>query len=462
MVKVKMYRLLCILTNLVMINTSGYCQNQYNVWYFGDHAGVDFNSGIPVALNNSAMFAFEGCAGICDSSGNIMFYTNGGDLNSYAGGVWNRNNVLMPNGDLNGFSGCQSSDQSSLIIPFPGTTNLFYLFTLDCSEDAFGGGFRYSIIDMNLDAGNGDITIKDTLVENGMSESMCGVVHSNGNDFWVLVHSNSTNEFKAFLVNSSGIQPPVSSLIGPGSCGICQLKANAYGTQICLAACSGSFLFNFNNSTGVVSNQVNLNVNGGFGSSFSPNGNILYLLDGTAFPFKLVQFDLTASNISSTYLVISSLTTYGEGLMLAHDCKIYMPASGTHYLHVISDPDVLGIGCSFTTNAVYLGNSFSKYEPPNNIDGLFASTCLINGYQNQYSQSFTVYPNPAHNFIYIHSNTNNNLKVKISDISGQILSSGIYNNAQLIKININNFESGIYFLIIVEDQIVYTRKLFIE
>ena len=71
-------------------------QNQYNTWYFGDSAAVDFNSGIPVALSNSGMYAFEGCAGMCDSSGNILFYTNGGDHAGWQGGVWNRNHVLMP------------------------------------------------------------------------------------------------------------------------------------------------------------------------------------------------------------------------------------------------------------------------------------------------------------------------------------------------------------------------------
>ncbi|HKR04467.1 MAG TPA: hypothetical protein VJY62_07510, partial [Bacteroidia bacterium] len=154
---------LCIICGFLFFSSPVKGQNQYNIWYFGDSSGVDFNSGIPVALSNSSMYAFEGCAVMCDSSGNILFYTNGGDHGAWQGGVWNRNHVLMPNGDLNGFNGCNSADQSSLIIPAPGNPSLFYLFTLDCIENGLAGGLRFSIIDMTLDNNNGDITVKDSL-----------------------------------------------------------------------------------------------------------------------------------------------------------------------------------------------------------------------------------------------------------------------------------------------------------
>ena len=91
-----------------------------NIWYFGSQAGIDFNSGGPVSLNNSAMFATEGCATMCDTSGALMFYTNGFS-------VWDRNHVQMPSGT--GLLGGSSSSQSSLIVPDPGNSNKFYIFT---------------------------------------------------------------------------------------------------------------------------------------------------------------------------------------------------------------------------------------------------------------------------------------------------------------------------------------------
>jgi hypothetical protein len=58
-------------------------QKQGNIWYFGDHASR-FNSGIPVALTDGALHNIntysEGTAVISDSSGNLLFYTNGQQL----------------------------------------------------------------------------------------------------------------------------------------------------------------------------------------------------------------------------------------------------------------------------------------------------------------------------------------------------------------------------------------------
>ena len=70
-------------------------QKEVNIWYFGEYAGIDFNSGSPVALTNSAMSQYEGCATISDANGNLLFYTNGMT-------VWNRNHEVMENGTYHG------------------------------------------------------------------------------------------------------------------------------------------------------------------------------------------------------------------------------------------------------------------------------------------------------------------------------------------------------------------------
>src|SRR5882672_2403661 len=67
-------------------------QKEANTWYFGDHAGIDFNSGTPVALSNSGMYEFEGGSTISDpSTGSVLFYSNGEK-------AWNANNTVMANG----------------------------------------------------------------------------------------------------------------------------------------------------------------------------------------------------------------------------------------------------------------------------------------------------------------------------------------------------------------------------
>lgn len=56
----------------------GWTQKQGNIWYFGNHAGISFNSGSPVALTNGAL-TFpsgqghnEGSSVISDSSGSLF------------------------------------------------------------------------------------------------------------------------------------------------------------------------------------------------------------------------------------------------------------------------------------------------------------------------------------------------------------------------------------------------------
>src|SRR6267142_6834319 len=95
-----------ILAIQILLPLFCFSQRQGNVWYFGDHAGVSFNSGIPVALTDGATFNTnqysEGTTAISDSAGNLLFYSNGQKL-------WNRNNQVMPNGDslLGNFSSTQ-------------------------------------------------------------------------------------------------------------------------------------------------------------------------------------------------------------------------------------------------------------------------------------------------------------------------------------------------------------------
>src|SRR5215831_20365273 len=73
-----------------------FAQKQANWWFFGQNAGLNFNSGSPVAVTTGALSTSEGCSAISDSSGNLLFYTDGIT-------VYTKQNTKMPNsGDLDG------------------------------------------------------------------------------------------------------------------------------------------------------------------------------------------------------------------------------------------------------------------------------------------------------------------------------------------------------------------------
>ena len=89
-------------------------------------AGLNFATTPPTALTNSAMNAFEGCATISDTAGNLLFYTNGNM-------VWNKNHNTMPSG--NSLNGDGAATQTAIIVPAPQNLNKYYIFTVDTNGD---------------------------------------------------------------------------------------------------------------------------------------------------------------------------------------------------------------------------------------------------------------------------------------------------------------------------------------
>ena len=95
-----------------LLNTSLFAQGEADNWYFGENAGVNFSTGSPVVLTDGQLNTTEGCSTISNSSGDLLFYTDGIT-------IWDRDHNIMPNGtDL---SGDPSSSQSAIIVPKPNT-----------------------------------------------------------------------------------------------------------------------------------------------------------------------------------------------------------------------------------------------------------------------------------------------------------------------------------------------------
>ena len=66
-----------LLLVVILISSTSFAQKEAANWYFGDMAGLTFNSGSPVALLNGQLITREGCASISDKDGNLLFYTDG-------------------------------------------------------------------------------------------------------------------------------------------------------------------------------------------------------------------------------------------------------------------------------------------------------------------------------------------------------------------------------------------------
>ena len=377
-----------------------FSQNEASNWYFGDHAGIRFNpNGTISNLTDSQLSTDEGCTTISDVDGHLLFYTDGIT-------VWDRLHRPMPNANGlmgTGLFGDPSSTQSAIVIPKPKDPNIFYIFTADTSFNSDPDrGFHYSEVDMTLNGSFGDVTSKNINLLPNSTEKISAVVKDcETQALWVItlssLNGDSTdtifNTFHAFEVTDTGINTtPVPStfndLLVVDQRGY--LKLSPDGTKlVCANATSGLFLYDFNVNTGKVSNQNQININfsrpgkrqSPYGVEFSQNNKVLYvsayydpqtneeLLDPTEQYSTLLQYDLTATDINATEVVIDSRQMYRGSLQLGPDGRIYKAMSityptGSPFLSVINNPNVLGAASNYEHHAISLSRNSRQGLPP--------------------------------------------------------------------------------------------------
>ena len=207
--------------------------------------------------------------------------------------VYDRTHRTMPNGT--GLKGHPSSTQSAMIIPKPDSTNEYYLFVVGSGVDNGEYGFNYYTIDMNADGGLGNIVAGPIDLTEGKAdnwtEKVAAIKGDECNTFWVL--SYVENEFYAYKVTNAGVaDTPIISKVNYTSVdrrGYLKIAPN--GEKIAIAhmrnyvnniRSKGSFfLYDFDNSTGVVTNQRDLPLtspaDNPYGVEFSSNSEKLYV-----------------------------------------------------------------------------------------------------------------------------------------------------------------------------------------
>jgi len=452
-------------------------------WYFGDKAGIDFSSGIAVSDTMGSLKAGEGVAAVSDTSGNLLFYTNGI-------AVWNSIHDTMPNGV--GLLGGPSSTQAALIVPNPINKNQFYIFTSD-DFPPNNNGYRYSIVDMTLDSGHGDIiySSKNILLLPNSTEKLVATQHCNKIDYWVITHSFNSNSFYTFLVDSNGIESPIVSNIGleinnnNNGASLGYIKVSPNGKKIAMTLCYTDTIqiFDFNNKTGVISNPLTLVFsnpsNSIYGITFSPNSKMFYVLEKTYYNLaKLWQFDL--SNNDSSFILDSKILIENIGdstnsliqiqpgaLQIASDKKIYLAvydATGSiaigNALGIIQFPDSSESKCNFILNGLNLNGRACLSGLPNFIDSYFIQdtasfNCSNVSVNNLNDLIFMVYPNPVNDYIRIYSSKLLQ-KIEIYDMLGQLVfEKKLINETTSSEVFVEciNFKPGIYQLIVFLDGI---------
>ncbi|HOX76553.1 MAG TPA: PKD domain-containing protein [Bacteroidales bacterium] len=377
---------LLIISTVLLVCQSSMGQKQANYWYFGVNAGLSFAMGAPVALTNGALNTGEGCSSISTSSGNLEFYTDGRF-------VYNREHDQMPHGS--GLLGHSSSTQSGIIVPKPGSTTQYYIFTVDAKDNGLAAGLCYSRVDMTLEGGLGDVvtTEKNISLLPYACEKVTAVGHSNGISIWVITHLWNSDAYYAFEVTTNGVNvTPVISHTGPAITGDMEaskgyIKVSPDGSKIGIANNTAFHvsISNFSNSSGTVShlvtdyNYVNpggSDPGGPYGVEFSPNSHFLYIGEWKANK-RIWQYDVSTNDpdeILDSKVMVGSVAQDADpigALQLGPDNRMYIARNGSAYLSRINSPNVAGTGCGFTDNAVNLAGRQSRYGLPPFIQSFF-------------------------------------------------------------------------------------------
>lgn len=371
----------------MLLFISSIAQKESNTWYFGVNAGLDFSNGAPVAITNGRLNTGEGCATISNADGVLKFYTDGST-------VYTKNHAIMVNGL--GLMGDNSATQSAVVAPHPGDTSVFYIFTIDAVQNGLKNGLRYSIVDMRLNGGNGEVTTKNVLLYTPSAEKVTAIKHGNDIDFWIISHRYGNNEFVAYKLTKAGLNlTPVSSKVGTPHAGgttsnpISNGKGNSQGylktspkaDKIAVAIIkSGLFeIFDFDNKTGKLSNPQTspVAVPGAYGVEFSPDGSKLYL-DSYYANGAIYQYDMQAPNIFTSRVLLTtgnSSVRFGA-IQAGLDGKLYIARRNWEKLDVINNPNEKGVACNYKRDQVDLKGRNSRIGLPTFIQSYFRKDTL--------------------------------------------------------------------------------------
>ncbi len=377
----------CLLSHSSLSAQSIVNTNQNNFWFFGLKNCLNFGTPNkePVRLNGSQLVSVEASSSIADENGKLLFYTDGVS-------VWDSTHSEMPNGYS--LWGSRSGSNGVIILPNPLKKNIFYIFTTSGAEDLSLNfqlprmGVNYSVVDMRLNNGKGDVTQKNINLYFPSTEKLAAAKNLLTNQIWLITHELNNNSFVAIKIDSSGVNSiPVISKMGVSHTNNTsnlfnvargRLVVSPDGTRLLSAVItpdrdlSGVFeLFDFDPNNGKVSNPQILDSNiFAYSGEFSSNGDLVYIKSNNS----LTQYNLKFRNIEkirkNKKVLLNGGGYYFNALLRAPNEKIYIVNEGYYYLSVINSPNKLGNDCDIKLYSLQL-DSFSLVGLPTYLNSYY-------------------------------------------------------------------------------------------
>lgn len=433
--------------------TLTFAQNEVSTIYWGNTI-LDFRVSPFQVLSTSAVSSKESGASICDSVGNLLFYSNGGTspTSSTTAGAWGANGQYLQNGQNLSQLGCFSTQQGAIVLPDPSgisaTSKKYYLLTEDCLEaiSIDHTGLSYGVIDMLANGGNGAVISQSNIVVPFLGggstnwEPLNVVLDTDGEQksgtsgYWVYAYQGDSlykihfgvNGFDSFqkLFKEGGriiVAPDRKHMM---------IKDNLYD----LDAPSGNLVLIHTFSTtrdGV----------------FSSDGRKIFRAENN----KLMQYDLDQPNWQNSPYEVSSFSQNVPQFFLVPSGRIFLWNNNSSFSGQIMCPNVFGPNCDYTASNLSLQGG--TLTAPPNIPAHYlyrtSSPCSL-GLSEQEANKFTLAPNPSEGIFSVYLNTNlSKLTIRIIDLTGRILQmedvSGLDGKDHL-DIQTENIQNGEYFL----------------
>lgn len=462
-------------------------------WYFGDHAGIDFTSGQPVVVNDGQLSSWEASATMSDPAGNLLFYTDGRT-------VWDRNHDVMDNGTL--LLGDQSALKGVLIAPLPGSDRLYYILTTSTQ-------FRYHVVDMSLNNGNGAVVLKNQGDPTRTTESLAGTLHCNKEDFWIINRRwnqedpfyNDTLHFHVRHLTANGLGAPTQQTFHFGPRYVTLYDHPTFSPSGSLfsysSLTSSIFLFDFDRYTGTLSfrDSISFDIRSDdpytekvYSTEFSPDERKLYVvywkqLAGWTF---IAQYDLEAPDITASKVILDSIPIPAgiqyawpaQGrLQLAPDGRIYASrfrSVGQYFVRdtidAILQPDILGMGATYQRDFLPLNGGHTTCGLP-----AFISNCsradagepdcpLITTLPEQELTGMVIHPNPSsdHRFIIrLPGDLPRSARIRLWDPAGRLAMEVGAGGGPVVPVAAEHLSPGAYFLTLHSEQRTVAAQLLI-
>jgi hypothetical protein len=417
-------------------------------WVCGTHGGtITFND--DGTIDTFRFYPYVNCRGtwasMCNRDGEFQFFTEGVNVYSFDG-VRMVNGKQLSDNEVNSHFYYGLPDYQNALI-LPKRDKEYYIVYQGQSDFAYSiapwyytDRLYYSVVDMSLDNGRGDVTQKRIQVNDNrfMDGKMTACQHANGRDWWLVQRRYNANSYFIYLVTPDGITLKSEQYIGAVSSEPDAVGQSAFSPDgskyASITGKSPLIILDFDRCEGVFSNPVKIEIpvdtvqylgtvlsgGGGNGLCFSPNNRFLYM----ATIYIVRQFDLQENPLDSTVIALWTDTiNFGKfnQMQLGPNGKLYIaPYQGvTKAIHVIHNPDEKGLACNFEKFGQRIA-SINAFAIPNlvhyRMGALIGSGCdtISTSIKDAEPDSkVRLYPNPAKGIVqidlssYNHYNPNN-------------------------------------------------------